>query len=152
MFPDSKDHQWILKADPMDLSLPSLGRRYKFCLYNSYFLVQDSLWIQQPYQILLPLPVSPYGPFYRLFYEGRSVNFHLKKYYTNALTGMETGAISSTLSMDYSNQSLAPCHSPFLQGELCYFGNYFKISNLCACRCQCLQSSQLKNLLPDCIL
>ena len=59
VFPDSKDPQRILKADPMDLSLPSLGRRYKFCLYNSYFLVQDSLWIQQPYQILLP-------PLYRL--------------------------------------------------------------------------------------
>ena len=56
------------------------------------------------------------------FYKGRSVNFQLKKYYTDALTGMETAAISSIL-MDYSNQSLAPCHSPFLQGELCYFGN-----------------------------
>ena len=46
----------ILKASPMDLSLPSLGRRYKFCLYNSYFLVQDSLWIQ------LALPDSPALP------------------------------------------------------------------------------------------
>ena len=74
-----QDPQRILKADPMDLSLPSLGRRYKFCLYNSYFLVQDSLWIQQPYQILLPLPVSPYEPFHRLFYEGRSVKFSFFK-------------------------------------------------------------------------
>ena len=81
--------------------------------------------MQQPYKVFLHLPVSPYGPLYRLFYKGRSVNFQLKKYYTNALTGMETAAISSIL-MDYSNQSLAPCHSPFLQGELCYFGNYFK--------------------------
>ena len=64
---------------------------------------------------------------------------------------METGAISSILSMDYSNQCLAPCHSPFFKVNCIYFGNYFKIFNLCACRCQCLQSSQLKNLLPDCI-
>ena len=27
----------LLKASPMDLSLPSIGRRYKFCLYKSYF-------------------------------------------------------------------------------------------------------------------
>ena len=124
--PDFKDHQWLLKANPMDPSLPFLGRKHKFCLYNSYFLVQDSLWIQQPYEVFLHLPVSPYGPLYRLFYKGRSVNFQLKKYYTNALTGMETAAISSTLSMDYSNQSLAPCHSPFFQGELCLFWKLFQ--------------------------
>ena len=75
------------------------------------------------------LPDSPASPCIALwtslppFYKGRSVNFQLKKLYTNALTGMETAAISSTISLDYSNQSLAPCHSPFLQGELCYFGN-----------------------------
>ena len=79
--------------------------------------------MQQPYEVFLHLSVSPYGPLYRLFYKGRSVNFQLEKFYTNALTGMETAAISSTISLDYSNQSLAPCHSPFLQGELCYFGN-----------------------------
>ena len=90
---------WLFRASSRDPSLPCIGRSYKFCMYNSYFLVQDSLWIHQPYQILLPLPVSPYGPFYRLFYEGRSVKFSfLKKYYTDALTGVETGAISSTLS------------------------------------------------------
>ena len=52
----------------------------------------------------------------------------------------------------HSNQCLAPCYTPFFKVNCIYFGNYFKIINLCACRCQCLQSSQLKNLLPDCIL
>ena len=52
----------------------------------------------------------------------------------------------------HSSQCLAPCYTPFFKVNCIYFGNYFKIINLCACRCQCLQSSQLKNLLPDCIL
>ena len=77
--PDFKDHQWLLKADPMDPSLPFLGRKHKFCLYNSYLLVQDYLWIQQPYEVFLHLPVLPYGPLYRLFYKGRGVYFQLEK-------------------------------------------------------------------------
>ena len=147
VFPDSKDPQWILKADPMDLSLPSLGRRYKFCLYNSYFLVQDSLWIQ------LALPDSPALPCIALrtfsppFYKGKSVNFYFKLY-TGALTGVWTGAVSLSLSMDYTATSVSHHATlPFL-GELYLFWSYFKITNLCACRCQCLQSPPIENFLP----
>ena len=52
----------------------------------------------------------------------------------------------------HSSQCLTPCYTPFFKVNCIYLGNYFKIINLCACRCQCLQVSPLENLLPDCIL
>ena len=98
-------------------------------------------------------PVSPYGPFYHLFYEGRSVKFSFKEIlHCCAYRYGVRSNLFHPLSMGYTATSVL--HHAILPFKVSciYFGNYFKIIILCACRCQCLQSSQLKNLLPDCIL
>ena len=66
------------------------------------------------------------------------------KFYTVTLTGVRTGTVSPSHGLQ---RPVSRTMLPFL-GKLYLFWNYFKMTNLCACRCQCLQSSPLENLLP----